>query len=124
MLDEEGNLLNVNANPSQVEIHAPVVRTQKEVPIVLREGSGKVSGYSYELKLSNTESESITVRGEPDAVSELSNFPITVNFDNITESTLVTIPIESLPEGIEEINKDKVEVLIEVTNNQNNKIQD
>lgn len=124
VLDEEGNLLNVNANPSQVEIHAPVVRTQKEVPIVLREGSGKVSGYSYELKLSNTESESITVRGEPDAVSELSNFPITVNFDNITESTLVTIPIESLPEGIEEINKDKVEVLIEVTNNQNNKIQD
>src|SRR5699024_7996123 len=53
VLDEEGNLLNVNANPSQVEIHAPVVRTQKEVPIVLREGSGKVSGYSYELKLSN-----------------------------------------------------------------------
>ena len=120
VLDKDGNPLNVNANPSQVEIHAPVVRTQKEVPIVLREGSGKASGYSYELKLSNSEAESVTVRGEPDAIDELQNFPITVDFDNITESTLVTVPIESLPEGIEEINKESVEVLIDVTNNKDN----
>lgn len=124
VLDAEGNPLNVNADPSQVEILAPVVRTQKEVPIVLREGSGKVAGYEYEMTLSNAESDSITVRGEPDAVNELSNFPITVNFDNITESTLVTVPVGSLPEGIEEISRDEVEVLIEVTNNQNNSIQD
>ncbi|HLR92007.1 MAG TPA: CdaR family protein, partial [Atopostipes sp.] len=125
VLDEEGNPLNVNADPSQVEILAPVVRTQKEVPIVLRKGSGATAGYSYEVSLSNAESESVIVRGEPEAVEELSNFPITVNFDNITESTLKTVPIGSLPEGIEEINKDEVEVLIEVTeNDSNNSIED
>lgn len=120
VLDVDGNPLNVNADPSQIEVLAPVVRTQKEVPIVLREGTGRASGYNYELSLSNSESESIIVRGDPEAIEELSNFPITVNFDNMTESTLITIPIETLPEGIEEISRDKIEVLIDVKNNNNN----
>src|SRR5699024_4352480 len=79
VLDVDGNPLNVNADPSQIEVLAPVVRTQKEVPIVLREGTGRASGYNYELSLSNSESESIIVRGDPEAIEELSNFPITVN---------------------------------------------
>ena len=44
-------------------------------------------------------------------------FIITVNFDNITESTLINVPVGALPEGIEEISKDEIEVLIEVTAN-------
>lgn len=120
VLDVDGNPLNVNADPSQIEVLAPVVRTQKEVPIVLREGTGRASGYNYELSLSNSESESIIVRGDPEAIEELSNFPITVNFDNMTESTLVTVPVRTLPEGIEETSRDEIEVLINVTNNNNN----
>ncbi len=125
VLDAEGNPLNVNADPSQIEVLAPVVRTQKEVPIVLREGSGKVAGYSYDIQLSNAEEDSIIVRGESEAIEALSNFPITINFDNITESTLVTIPVGTLPEGIEEVSKEEVEVLIEVSgNSSNNSIQE
>lgn len=120
VLDVDGNPLNVNADPSQIEVLAPVVRTKKEVPIVLREGTGRVTGYSYEISLSNSESESIILRGDPEAIESLSNFPITVNFDNMTESTLVTVPVGALPEGIEEVSRDEVEVLIEVTNNNNN----
>lgn len=123
VLDQAGSPLNVNANPSQVEINAPVVRTQKEVPLVLREGTGKTIGYEYEMTLSNSQAESIVVRGEPEAVAALENFPITVNFTNITESQLVTIPIQNYPEGIEEISFDEVEVLIEVEEvNQNSRI--
>lgn len=125
VLDEDGNPLNVNASPSQVEINAPVVRTQKEVPVVLREGDGGQSGYEYEMTLSNAESESVIVRGDSQAVSELQNFPITVNFDGITESQLITIPITEYPEGIEEIDRDEIEVLIEVTQkNNNNRMND
>lgn len=120
VLDANDNLLNVNADPSQVEINAPVVRTQKEVPIVLREGNGGVAGYKYELKLSNGESESLTIKGDPEAVDDLQNFPVTVNLEGITESTLVNVPVGSLPEGIEEVNQDEVEILIEVTEENQN----
>ena len=38
----------------------------------------------------------------------------------MTESTLVTVPVGMLPEGIEETSRDEIEVLIEVKNNNNN----
>lgn len=120
VLDANGSPLNVNADPSQVEINAPVVRTQKEVPIVLREGTGGNSNYTYELTLSNAETESIVVRGDPEVLDDLQNFPVTVDLDGITESTLVTVPIGDLPEGIEEANQEEVEVLIEATEENQN----
>ena len=40
VLDVNGNPLNVNADPSEVEINAPVIRIEKEVPIILKEGTG------------------------------------------------------------------------------------
>ena len=70
--------------------------------------------------LSNAESESIAVRGDPEAVDGLENFPITVNVDGITESTLVTVSVGDLPEGIEEVDKDEIEILVEVTENNQN----
>lgn len=120
VLDADGNPLNVNANPDQVEINVPVARTQKEVPIVLREGTGGSANYTYELSLSNADTDSITVRGDPEALEDLQNFPVTVDLDGITESTLVTVPIEEMPEGIEEVNRDEVEVLIEATEDSQN----
>lgn len=124
VLDENNNPLNVNADPDQVEINVPVARTQKEVPIVLREGSNGASDYTYELTLSNSESESIVVRGDSEAVEELQNFPVTVDLDGVTESTLVNVPIENLPEGIEEVDRDEVEVLIEATEDNQNSTLD
>lgn len=125
VLDEDGTPLNVNVNPSSVEIHAPVVRNQKQIPVVLNEGTGRLAEYNYTVSLNDSESEMVTVKGDPTAIAEISNLPITVDFDGITESTVVTIPVGDLPEGIEEISKDEVDVLIEVSqNNQNNRSND
>jgi YbbR domain-containing protein len=120
VLDESGSPLNVNATPSQVEVRVPVRQTQREVPIVLREGENKVPGYTYEIALSNSEPESILISGDPDIITEISNFPVTVDFNGITESSLVTIPITDLPEGVEETSREEIEVLIEVTEINNN----
>ena len=120
VLDENGEPLNVNTNPSQVEINAPVVRTTKEVPIVLREGTNGVVGYTYEVSLSNAESDTMQVRGEPEAIAELQNFPVTVDLDGITESQVLTIPIQELPTGIEETNKEEIEIVIDVSEENNN----
>lgn len=120
VLDANGNPLNVNADPDQVEINVPVARTQKEVPIVLREGAGGSAEYTYELSLSNAEDDSVAVRGDSEAVEGLQNLPVTVDLDGITESTLVTVPIGDLPEGIDEVEQDQVEVLIEATEDNQN----
>ena len=124
VLDENGEPLNVNTNPSQVEINAPVVRTTKEVPIVLREGTNGVVGYNYEVSLSNAESDTMQVRGEPEAIAELQNFPVTVDLDGITESQVLTIPIQELPTGIEETNKEEIEIVIDVSEENNNNRMD
>lgn len=121
--DAEDGLLDVNVAPQRVEILAPVVRTQKELPLVLEEGTGKAIGYTYELSLGPDEATSIVVRGEPEAIAEISNFIITVNFDNLTESSLIKIPIGQLPEGIEEADREEVEVLIEVTRDRPNGVE-
>lgn len=114
VLDSDGNLLNVNADPSQVEIHAPVVRNKKDIPIVLKKGTGGDSKYDYSIDLAKGESESITVKGDPESIENISNFPLEVDLDGITESTLVSVPVRDLPEGITEISREKIEVLIEV----------
>lgn len=121
--DSKGELLDVNVAPQRVEILAPVVRTQKELPLVLEEGNGKVTGYSYEMSLGPDEPTSIIVRGEPEAIAEISNFIVVVNFDSLTESSLVKIPIKKLPEGIEEVDREEIEVLIEVTKDKPNGIE-
>lgn len=120
VLDENGEPLNVNTNPSQVEINIPVVRTIKEVPIVLREGTNGQVGYNYEVSLSNAESDTVKVRGEPEAITALQNFPVTVDLSGITESQVITIPIQELPPGIEEISKEEIEIAIDVTEENNN----
>ena len=120
VLDENGEPLNVNTNPSQVEINIPVVRTIKEVPIVLREGTNGQVGYNYEVSLSNAESDTVQVRGEPEAIAALQNFPVTVDLSGITESQVITIPIQELPPGIEEISKEEIEIVIDVTEENNN----
>ena len=120
VLDENGEPLNVNTNPSQVEINIPVVRTIKEVPIVLREGTNGQVGYNYEVSLSNAESDTVQVRGKPEAIAALQNFPVTVDLSGITESQVITIPIQELPLGIEEISKEEIEIVIDVTEENNN----
>lgn len=120
VLDENGEPLNVNTNPSQVEINVPVVRTIKEVPIVLREGTNGQVGYNYEVSLSNAEADTVKVRGEPEAITALQNFPVTVDLSGITESQVITIPIQELPPGIEEISKEEIEIVIDVTEENNN----
>lgn len=118
--DAEGNLLNVNATPSQVEVNVPVLRTQREVPIVLRPGGNKEPGYSYDVSLSNSEQSSLIVSGEPEVIAEISNLPVTINFDRLTETSLVKVPITNLPEGVESTSRDEIEVLIEVSRNNTN----
>ena len=125
VLNANNEPLNVNTSPSQIEVNVPVIRTQRSIPIVLREGNGKVVGYRYAISLTPEQDDKVTVRGTPEAIETLENFPITIDFNRMTESRVVTVPIDEFPEGIDDVNKESIEVLIEVTQlNENTAIED
>ncbi|MDN6195328.1 MAG: hypothetical protein L0L39_02365 [Atopostipes suicloacalis] len=123
VLDSEGELLNVNVSPQSVEILAPVIRTKKSLPIVLEEGKGKLPSYNYNLSLGEDEDTNLTVHGDPEVISELSNYPITVDFRELTETSLINVAVGELPEGIEEIDREEIEVLIEVEKKEKNNLE-
>ena len=120
VLNENGEPLNVNATPNQIEINVPVVRTQKKVPLVLREVAGKVPVYEYSISLTDGQESSVTVSGDPEAIGAIENFPVIIDFDNLTESKVVSIPIKDYPEGIEEVGTESIEVLIDVIRSSSN----
>lgn len=124
VLNENGEPLNVNATPNQIEINVPVVRTQKKIPLVLREGNGKVPGYDYSISLTDGQESSVTVSGDTEVIETIENFPVIVDFDNLTESKVVTIPITDFPEGIDEVNTESIEVLIEAVRSSSNSTTD
>ncbi len=115
VLDAQGNPLNVNVSVPQVNVRIPVSETKKTVPIVLRM-HGQQAGYKYKLALSENESKNITVIGDTDAIKEIANYPINVNVEGITETQVIDVSLDQLPEGIKEVNRDVVKVLVTVTN--------
>lgn len=114
VLDKEGNPLNVGLDVPQVTVLIPVSETKKSVPIVLRL-HGQQPGYEYKLSLSENESKNISVVGETSAIKEIANYPINVNVEGITETQVIDVNLDELPEGITDVSRDTVKVLVTVT---------
>lgn len=114
VLDKDGNPLNVNLSIPQVDVLIPVSETKKSLPIVLRM-NGQQPGYKYKLDLNENESKNISVVGDTDAIKEMSNFPVNVNVANIEETQVVEVAIDDLPEGITEVSRKTVKILVKVT---------
>lgn len=119
VMDQYGELLNVNTDPGQVEVTIPVEGTQRSVPVVLREAGTADENYEYELEVAQGEPENITVTGETEVIEELSNFPVEVDLSGVTESTRREVPLV-LPEGITDTDPQELEVIIRVSSAQEN----
>lgn len=114
VLDETGDLLNVNTSPQQIEVTIPVQGTEQTVPMNLEEIGTPNEDYEYALEFAQGEPEQITVIGESGILEEMNDFSVEVDVSGITESTIRTIPIP-LPDGISDSNPRDVDVLIRVT---------
>lgn len=123
VVNETGDLLNVNTDPDQVDIVIPVEGTQRSIPIVLRETGTPDENYEYELEFAQGDPENILVTGETDIIEEMNNFPIDVDISGVTESTVREVPIP-LPEGVTETDPEEIEVIIRVSTQTNNDEED
>lgn len=114
VLDETGDLLNVNISPQQIDVTIPVQGTQRTVPMNLEEIGTANEEYNYALEFAQGEPENINLTGESDILEELNNLNVEVDVSGITESTIRTIPV-TLPDGISESDPTDVDVLIRVS---------
>ena len=114
VLDETGDLLNVNTSPQQIKVTIPVQGTEQTVPMNLEEIGTPNEDYEYALEFAQGEPEQITLIGESGILEEMNDFSVEVDVSGITESTIRTIPIP-LPDGISDSNPRDVDVLIRVT---------
>lgn len=114
VFDASGELLNVNIEPSQVDVYIPVEGTQKSLPIALRQTGTADPNYEYTLELEQGESESVLVTGEQDLLEGMGNFVVEVDVSGVTESTLRTVPL-TVPDGITEVVPEELDVVIRVS---------
>lgn len=114
VFDASGELLNVNIEPSQVDVYIPVEGTQKSLPIALRQTGTADSNYEYTLELEQGESESVLVTGDQDLLEDMGNFVVEVDVSGVTESTLRTVPLP-VPDGITEVSPEELDVVIRVS---------
>lgn len=114
VFDASGELLNVNVEPSQVDVYIPVEGTQKSLPVALRQTGTADPNYEYTLELEQGENESVLVTGEQNLLEDMGNFVVEVDVSGVTESTLRTVPLP-VPDGITEVMPEELDVVIRVS---------
>lgn len=114
VFDRNGELLNVNVEPSQVTVTVPVKGTHRNVPIVLRQSGEPHPNYNYELLLAEGEPENVTIRGREELLSAMENFAVEIDVSGVTESVTRSIRLTG-PRGVIVERPELIKVIIRVT---------
>ncbi|MCL6585399.1 MAG: YbbR-like domain-containing protein [Anoxybacillus sp.] len=110
--DREGKLLNVNINPSVVEVTVPIKSPSKSVPLKINRVGTLKEGLSI-VKIEAVPNE-VTIFGPKDKIDPIEFIDgITVNLDDITSDTTLEVPVP-LPEGVKSVDPAKVKIHIQV----------
>src|SRR5699024_5202462 len=113
VFDKNGDLLNVNLEPSQVTVTIPVEGTSRNLPLALRQTGEANPEYVYELELLDGERNNVTVNGREEMLKTLENLPVEVDVSGVTESTTRKVRLNP-PNGVTIIRPETVEVVIRV----------
>lgn len=110
--DREGKLLDVNINPSVVEVTVPIKSPSKSVPLKINRTGTLKAGLSI-VKIEAVPNE-VTIFGPKNKIDPIEFIDgITVNLDDITSDTTLEVPVP-LPEGVKSVDPAKVKIHIQV----------
>lgn len=110
--DREGKLLDVNINPSVVEVTVPIKSPSKSVPLKINRTGTLKAGLSI-VKIEAVPNE-VTIFGPKDKIDPIEFIDgITINLDDITSDTTLEVPIP-LPEGVKSVDPARVKIHIQV----------
>lgn len=113
ILDSEGQLLDINADLTEIEAHIEITPQQKEVPLTITPYGENLDQYSYSYAFS-TDVSSALAHADQAVLDQLEFIPVVVDVSNVTDSRAVTGTLE-LPEGVIGANIQQIEVAVEVT---------
>lgn len=109
----DGDILNINTNPSEVDVTVQVSPEGVSVPIetnIINEQDG----YTYDATL--LDNQNATLSGDYDTINSIDSVTATVDVSSITTMTTVDAPIE-LPDGVTDSDPSSVSVQVVPTNN-------
>lgn len=114
--DREGKILNVDINPSVVEVTAPIKSPSKSVPLKINRTGTLKKGLSI-VKIETVPNE-VTIFGPKEKIDPIEFLDgITINLDEITKDTTLEVSVP-LPDGIKSVDPPKVKINIQVQEEQ------
>lgn len=109
-----GDILNINTDPSEVDVTVQVSPEGVSVPIEANVINGR-DGYSYETTI--LDNENATLSGDYATINNTNSVTATVDVSSITSTTTVDAPIV-LPDGVTSADPSSVRVQVVPTNNE------
>ena len=109
-----GDILNINTDPSEVDVTVQVSPEGVSVPIEVNVINGR-DGYSYETTI--LDNENATLSGDYATINNTNSVTATVDVSSITSTTTVDAPIV-LPDGVTSADPSSVRVQVVPTNNE------
>jgi YbbR domain-containing protein len=114
--DVEGKVLDLEVEPSVVEVTVPVKSPSKSVPFKINRTGKLKKGLSI-VKIETVPNE-VTIFGAKEQIDKIEFIDgITINLDEITKDTTLDVEVP-LPKGIKAIDPQKIKVYIEVQEEQ------
>lgn len=105
--DGDGTILNVNADPKQINATVEVGKTGRSVPITI-ETVNERDDMTYDVE--NIGPNEATLIGD-DSNGNIDQVTGTVDVSNITEETVVSVPLD-VPNRVKSLNPDSVDVRV------------
>ncbi|ABO65537.1 YbbR-like domain-containing protein [Geobacillus thermodenitrificans] len=124
--DRQGNEIDVEPQPSVVEVTVPVKSASKTVPLQVQTTGELPDG--VRLVSIHPEPEQVTIYGSKGALDRIKQLDgLTVDLDNVKDDTTVELDVP-LPDGVKRIDPSKIKVHINVekvekAENEENKVE-
>ncbi|MEY8371738.1 CdaR family protein [Aerococcaceae bacterium 50-4] len=109
----DGDILNINTDPSEVDVTVQVSPEGVSVPIEA-DITNEQDGYSYETTI--LDNQTATLSGDYEAINAINSVIATVDVSGINSTTTVDAPI-TLPDGVTSSDPSSVRVQVIPTNN-------
>ncbi|MDF0728656.1 CdaR family protein [Cytobacillus sp. S13-E01] len=110
--DKEGNVINVDIEPSVVDITVPISSPSKKMPFKIKRNGTLQEGLSV-VNIEPVPNE-ITVFGPKEVIDKLEFIDgITIDLSELTEDTTLEVPIP-IPEGVKKVSPEIIKINIDI----------
>lgn len=120
--DSRGNVLNLDVQPSVVEVTVPIKSPSKAVPLKINRTGSLRKGLSI-VKIETIPNQ-VTIFGEKETIDSIEFIDgITIHLDEITKDTTLEMNVP-LPKGIKSVDPSKVKIVVDVQEEKTKTLKD